>query len=492
MVKAQELSGGQNMGSGHDAGFGRVPIICNGHQNEYYPVNYHATPLLRHQEPTWKYAFLVNAAIATEGKGKKLAFDMTPVPHFLPVMWGTETAPKEILESETIAELTRRLYELPALAEVRKVVPSEDMLGLELTNGAFYLLKREEELIAYSVNANPPLDLCLPPYLHSEALALRAQILYLNDSHPLVNVIQFLTQALNFDPDCKRARVFLKTIKALEAKKKKGNEAYGKQEWEAAELKYSEWLDLESVGGVVRCKVLSNRAMTSRHPECISDCKTAITLLTTLSFPSNPTSPPPEPTNKDLANTLQHALFLKLHLRRADSHLKLEEYTEALRDYQLCSEIDPENREIAAAVQNTKKAERAAKRKDCYKILGCPRDADEGAIKKAYRKIAIIYHPDKQAALPEEERTTCDSKFKEVAEAYSVLSDPQKKAVFDNGHDVDGASASGGGGGNPFGGGGMGDMDMEDIMRMFAQQQGGGGGYGGGHSHQRQSYGGGG
>ncbi|KAJ3062512.1 hypothetical protein HDU98_001601, partial [Podochytrium sp. JEL0797] len=281
---------------------------------------------------------------------------------------------------------------------------------------------------------------------NSEALALRAQILYLNDSHPLVNVIQFLTQALTFDPDCKRARVFLKTIKALEAKKKEGNEAYGKQEWEEAELKYSEWLDLDSVGGVVRCKVLSNRAMvrskTSRHPECISDCKTAITLLTTLSFPSNPTSPPPEPTNADLANTLQHALFLKLHLRRADSHLKLEEYTEALRDYQLCSEIDPENREIAAAVQSTKKAERAAKRKDYYKILGCPRDADESAIKKAYRKMALIYHPDKQAALPEEERATCDSKFKEVAEAYSVLSDPQKKAMFDNGHDVDGASAS--------------------------------------------------
>ncbi|KAI9345658.1 hypothetical protein BDR26DRAFT_800273 [Obelidium mucronatum] len=330
---------------------------------------------------------------------------------------------------------------------------------------------------------------------NSEALALRAHILYLNDSHPIPNVLQFCTQALTFDPDNKRARTLLKKIKALEAVKKEGNDAYGQQNWDLAELTYSKWLDeVDDLGGVVRCKVLSNRAMvrskTGRHAECISDCTTAISLLTTLCFPKNLNSPESasEPSNGDLANSLQSALFVKLHLRRADSYLKQEEYTEAVRDYQVCSEIKPDDREIAAALQNVKKAERAAKRKDYYKILGVDRGADENAIKKAYRKMALIYHPDKQASLPEEERATSDAKFKEISEAYSVLSDPQKKHMFDSGMDIDGSSASAGAGGNPFGGfGGHGGVDMEDIMRMFGGAQ--GGGFPGGGFQQQRGYG---
>ncbi|KAJ3012603.1 UNVERIFIED_CONTAM: hypothetical protein HDU68_001117 [Siphonaria sp. JEL0065] len=327
---------------------------------------------------------------------------------------------------------------------------------------------------------------------NSEALALRAQILYLNNSHPLPNVIQFLTQALTFDPDNKRARLFLKKIKALEIVKKEGNDAYGQQDWDKAEEKYSEWLEEDFIGGVVRAKVLSNRAMVrskaGQQAKCISDCTTAIDLLTTLSFPknkNNTSDEASEPTNADLANSLQSALFLKLHLRRADSYLKQEDYTEAVRDYQACSEIKPEDREIAAAMQRAKKAERAAKRKDYYKILGVDRGADENTIKKAYRKMALLYHPDKQAALPEEERATSDAKFKEISEAYSVLSDPQKKHMFDNGMDIDGSSASAGAGGNPFGGSGV---DMEDIMRMFGGQM--GGGFPGGGFQQQRGYGG--
>ncbi|ORY51064.1 DnaJ-domain-containing protein [Rhizoclosmatium globosum] len=292
---------------------------------------------------------------------------------------------------------------------------------------------------------------------NSEALALRAVILYMNDSHPIASVLSFCTNALAYDPDNAKARVFLRKVKALEAKKKEGNDAYGAQDWEAAEAKYSEWLEEDTVGGVVRCKVLSNRAMVrskqERHPACISDCTTAIDLLNTLQFPSNTNSDSPEPTPSDLANTPQTALYTKLYLRRADSYSKLEQYTDAIRDYTICTDLKPNDSAIQSTLQTLKRLERQAKRKDYYKILGIPRGSDENAIKKAYRKMALQYHPDKQAALPEEERLLGDAKFKEIAEAYSVLSDPQKKRMFDAGHDVDGASASGGmGGGNPFGG----------------------------------------
>jgi DnaJ-class molecular chaperone len=65
--------------------------------------------------------------------------------------------------------------------------------------------------------------------------------------------------------------------------------------------------------------------------------------------------------------------------------------------------------------------------KDYYKILDIPRDANADAIKKAYRKQALRWHPDKN----QDTREAAEEKFKDVAEAYDVLSDPQKKAVYD-------------------------------------------------------------
>lgn len=65
--------------------------------------------------------------------------------------------------------------------------------------------------------------------------------------------------------------------------------------------------------------------------------------------------------------------------------------------------------------------------KDYYAILGIPRDSDQDAIKKAYRKQALRWHPDKNAERKEE----AEEKFKDVAEAYDVLSDDQKRAVYD-------------------------------------------------------------
>lgn len=63
--------------------------------------------------------------------------------------------------------------------------------------------------------------------------------------------------------------------------------------------------------------------------------------------------------------------------------------------------------------------------KDYYKILGIQSGANEDEIKKAYRKMALKYHPDKN------KDPNAEEKFKEIAEAYDVLSDPKKRAVYD-------------------------------------------------------------
>ncbi len=118
-------------------------------------------------------------------------------------------------------------------------------------------------------------------------------------------------------------------------------------------------------------------------------------------------------------------------------------------------------------------------KRDYYEILGVDKSASTDEIKKAYRKVAIKFHPDKNPDNPEAEE-----KFKEAAEAYEVLSNPEKKQRYDQfGH----AGMNGGG----FGGGGG--MNMEDIFSQFGDIFGGGGspfdsffGGGGGRSRARK------
>uniref|UniRef100_F1L3M9 DnaJ subfamily B member 5 n=1 Tax=Ascaris suum TaxID=6253 RepID=F1L3M9_ASCSU len=103
--------------------------------------------------------------------------------------------------------------------------------------------------------------------------------------------------------------------------------------------------------------------------------------------------------------------------------------------------------------------------KDYYKVLGIAKSASEDEIKKAYRKMALKYHPDKN------KEPGAEAKFKEVAEAYDVLSDPKKKEIYDK-YGEDGLKAGGEGG--PGGPGGYHYEFQGDPMRMFAQFFGGG------------------
>ena len=116
-------------------------------------------------------------------------------------------------------------------------------------------------------------------------------------------------------------------------------------------------------------------------------------------------------------------------------------------------------------------------KKDFYEILGVSKNSDAAEIKKAYRKKAIEFHPDKN---PDDK--AAEEKFKTAAEAYEILSDPQKKAKYDQyGH-----QAFEGGGGGGYGGGGFGGMNMEDIFSQFGDIfGGGGGGFSGGGGQRR-------
>src|SRR5512134_1273841 len=117
--------------------------------------------------------------------------------------------------------------------------------------------------------------------------------------------------------------------------------------------------------------------------------------------------------------------------------------------------------------------------KDYYKILGVERNASEDDIRKAYRKLAMQYHPDRN---PNDKQA--EERFKEINEAYQVLSDPQKRNVYDRvGSDYSNWQRRGAPGNfnwedyvrqNPGGMGGARQVNYEDLEEMFGGAGGGG------------------
>lgn len=124
-----------------------------------------------------------------------------------------------------------------------------------------------------------------------------------------------------------------------------------------------------------------------------------------------------------------------------------------------------------------------ADKRDYYEVLGLQKGASQDEVKKAFRKMAIKYHPDKNPGDKEAEEH-----FKEVNEAYSILGDPEKKSKYDKfGFAGVDPNAGFGGGGSGFGGfgGAQGFEGFDDIFDMFGGMFGGGGR--GGYSKQRRN-----
>ena len=291
--------------------------------------------------------------------------------------------------------------------------------------------------------------------------------------------------ALRLDPEHAPSARLRRSIRKAEDLKKRGNDAFKAGSWQAAIDAYSQCLEVDARNAAYNARVLSNRSAAwgklGRHAEAFEDASLAIAA-----------------SDK----------WAKGHIRRAAAGVALgdlEHLQGAVRDYNRAKEVlaeAPESdggkeaalKEAEAGLRQAKAALKAAKRKDYYKVLELERGCSEDDIKKAYRKMALRYHPDRHSTGEEQERRKAESMFKDVSEAYGILSDPVKRQQFDEGmvpdgsgamghpHDSDDERGHGHGHGHGHGGHhghGHGGFQPRGVPRGFGGFGGGGGGGGG-------------
>jgi DnaJ family protein C protein 7 len=290
-------------------------------------------------------------------------------------------------------------------------------------------------------------------------LVLRARALA--ETSQLDQAIKHFQKALQLDPDNAKLQKMFKFVRAVERAKVEGNELFGKRQFSDAAAAYGtalakcdeaaeffKTLDNASSAKALRqnrAPLYANRAACQlelrQYDAATDDCTKALEL-------------DPE--------------YVKAMLRRAKAHMAMSRYQDAVYDYEAANKLAP-SQEIERGLREAKTALKQANRKDYYKILGVTRGATEADIKKGYRLAALKYHPDKAAA---NERAEAEQKFKDVGEAYGVLSDADKRRKYDSGQDLEEIEQGG------HGHGGHGGVDVNELFaQMFG---GGGGGFGGG------------
>lgn len=141
---------------------------------------------------------------------------------------------------------------------------------------------------------------------------------------------------------------------------------------------------------------------------------------------------------------------------RAEAHILNEMYDEAVNDYQKAKSINEHLHKVQEGLDRAQKLLKQSKKRDYYKILGLKRTASKKEILKSYRKLAVKWHPDQYKG---DDKKKAEKMFIDVAAAKEVLTDPEKRAKYDNGEDPLDPEQQGGGhqhwqqGGFPFGGG---------------------------------------
>ena len=226
----------------------------------------------------------------------------------------------------------------------------------------------------------------------------------------LNDVFRDLSRVLEIEPDHHKAKRVLDMAIKLKLKDDEGNHLYKLGNHEAAVQVYTEALTIDKLNSVANARLYYSRATNSvklgKLSDTVDDCTTAVQL---------------------------DKSYTAAYLRRAQCFMDLESFDEAVKDYEQVTKLEPKSVEYGKLLSEATEKLRNSKNKDFYALLGVERTASLDVIKKAYRKAALTHHPDRHTSTEEALRNFHEKKFKDIGEAYGVLSDEEKRKQYDQG-----------------------------------------------------------
>nr|CAH8854211.1 unnamed protein product [Trichobilharzia regenti] len=240
-----------------------------------------------------------------------------------------------------------------------------------------------------------------------DLLFYRGLCLYYLDH--LDKAISHFQHVLRLHPDHTETQKVYKRAKNLMKLKEEGNAFIHDNRYSKAFEAYSKALEVDPSHDMINAKLYCNRACAlfylNRFEEALKDCDAAVSL---------------EPN------------YVKARIRRAKCYSSLDEYEKAIEEWTAVVKLDGSS-ENKKSLQAAKAALSRSQQRDYYKILGLKKNASFDEIKQAYKKSALLYHPDRHTNADENTVKEHEQKFKEIGEAYTVLSDPEKRRKYDNG-----------------------------------------------------------
>lgn len=273
----------------------------------------------------------------------------------------------------------------------------------------------------------------------TNADALYVQALCLNQKD-YTRGLQCLERVIKFDPDHEKAKILLRKMKIFKQKEQlgkssfefrcafsrflrayfssmtfskhffyslSGNALLKEEKFNEAISHYSEAIQISPMDNSLLSNILYNRAVARSKlgfiRDAISDCTNAI------------------------KNSWTYTQFLKL---RAKCHMNMRNFRKSVEDYEALVKFD-KSIEVETMLREARNALQRSQSSNYYDILDIDRKATQEDIKKAYKKLALIHHPDKHSDAPPNEKEEQQEIFKKISAANDVLSDPTKRATYD-------------------------------------------------------------
>ena len=240
-----------------------------------------------------------------------------------------------------------------------------------------------------------------------------------------------------------------KYVETINDAKTKANSLFKSEKYDEAINEYTKLLEFDPENKNFISIILTNRALCykkqGKNMEALKDADEAIK--------NNPN-------------------YATAYIRRALIYEEFKMFDDAKSDLSKAKELDPNNAKIEGYINEANQKGESARNRDYYQILGLQRNATPEEIKKAYRKMALKYHPDRNSE-SEQSKKIAQRKFQDVSDAYSVLSDQKKKGMFDQGVDPLNPETASGGAGGPGMSFHFSGSDPNEIFKMFFGGNGG-------------------